>query len=70
MKLLLLAFVDKEYPQILRKINAKFLALRSRVPDTRCYVIGNGDPRAMSFYALHISIIYIMWTDSLAVKTL
>lgn len=50
MKLLVLALIDAQYTQLLRKMNAKFTALRRRLPHTRCYIIGNGRPEQMRGY--------------------
>ena len=50
MKLLVLALIDTEYPQLLRKMNAQFAALRRRLPHTRCYIIGDGKPEQMRGY--------------------
>lgn len=50
MKLLVLDFIDKENPQLLRRMNAKFSALRDQLPHGRCYVIGDGKPEHMHGY--------------------
>ena len=36
--------------KVLRKMNAKFAALRRRLPHTRCYIIGDGRPEQMRGY--------------------
>ena len=59
MKLLVLALIDAEDLQGLRKMNARYTALRRHLPHTRCYVIGDGKPEHMRDYAFT----YIHATD-------
>ena len=51
MKLLVLALIDAEDLQGLRKMDARYTALRRHLPHTRCYVIGDGKPEQMRDYA-------------------
>ncbi len=39
MRVLMLAFIDPDYPHILRKFGAQLHALRDRNPDTHCLVL-------------------------------
>ena len=50
MKLLVLALIDTDDLQLLRKMNTRYAALRRHLPHTRCHVIGDGKPEQMNGY--------------------
>lgn len=50
MKLLVLALIDTDDSQLLRKMNTRYAALRRHLPHTRCHVIGDGKPEQMNGY--------------------
>lgn len=52
MKILFLAFVKSQYPQILEKVNQQYLSLKKAEPEAFCFVIGtNLDHLDMSNYS-------------------
>ncbi|MDR1659915.1 MAG: glycosyltransferase [Desulfovibrio sp.] len=46
-KILLFAHINKGYPQLLRKMNAKLNALRHFHPNTQCCIVGDDNPDAL-----------------------